>query len=156
MRPFHSTQRWRMPPLGGDQQIGVNIVKRAIEEPLRWIATNAGQEGASVVQRVRDMKDEDGFNALTDTDENLSALGLIVVCAEAVLRDRDRVVRHAVSIESGMAGPLRAGPVVFRSALVQIAIRVGSGTLVQGHLYTLSHGAGCTLCSSRQCESVRS
>src|SRR5450432_298864 len=48
--------------LTGDQQIGVNIVKRAIEEPMRWIATNAGQEGSIVVQKVREMKDEEGFN----------------------------------------------------------------------------------------------
>src|SRR5213079_2503367 len=53
--------------LGGDRQIGVNIVKRAIEEPMRWIAANAGQEGSIVVQRVREMKaPEEGFNALTD------------------------------------------------------------------------------------------
>src|SRR6058998_3795648 len=42
--------------LSGDQQIGVNIVTRAIEEPMRWIATNAGHEGSIVVQKVRDMK----------------------------------------------------------------------------------------------------
>jgi chaperonin GroEL len=46
--------------LGVDQQIGVNIVKRAIEEPTGWIATNAGQEGSIVVQKVREMKDEEG------------------------------------------------------------------------------------------------
>ena len=57
--------------LDGDQQIGVNIVARAIEEPMRWIATNAGHEGSIVVQKVREMKDEEGFNALTDTYENL-------------------------------------------------------------------------------------
>ena len=57
--------------LGGDQQIGVNIVARAIEEPMRWIATNAGHEGSIVVQKVREMKDDEGFNALTDTYENL-------------------------------------------------------------------------------------
>src|SRR6185369_15879879 len=56
--------------LGGDQQIGVNIVARAIEEPLRWIATNAGLEGSIVVQKVREMKDTEGFNALTDTYED--------------------------------------------------------------------------------------
>ena len=47
--------------LGGDQQIGVNIVKRAIEEPMRWIATNAGHEGSIVVQKVREMKDDGGL-----------------------------------------------------------------------------------------------
>ena len=50
--------------LGGDQQIGVNIIARAIEEPMRWIATNAGHEGSIVVQKVREMKEEEGFNAL--------------------------------------------------------------------------------------------
>ena len=53
--------------LGGDEQIGVNIITRAIEEPMRWIATNAGHEGSIVVQRVKDMKDEEGFNAQTET-----------------------------------------------------------------------------------------
>ncbi len=63
--------------LGGDQQIGVNIVARAIEEPLRWIATNAGLEGSIVVQKVREMKDSEGFNALTDTYEDLVKAGVI-------------------------------------------------------------------------------
>src|SRR4249920_2739553 len=45
--------------LGGDQQIGVNILKRAIEEPMRWIAANAGHEGAIVVQKVREMKGDE-------------------------------------------------------------------------------------------------
>src|SRR4029079_6262643 len=49
--------------LGGDQQIGVNIIARAIEEPLRWIATNAGLEGSIVVQKVREMGPDEGFNA---------------------------------------------------------------------------------------------
>src|SRR5207237_10855137 len=57
--------------LGGDQQIGVNIVARAIEEPMRWIATNAGHEGSIVVSKVKEMKLEEGFNALTDKYENL-------------------------------------------------------------------------------------
>jgi chaperonin GroEL len=48
--------------LSGDQQIGVTIVARAIEEPLRWIANNAGQEGSIVVARVKDMGPEEGFN----------------------------------------------------------------------------------------------
>src|SRR5437667_1789008 len=50
--------------LGGDQQIGVNIVSRALEEPMRWIATNAGHEGSIVVQKVRDLKENEGLNAL--------------------------------------------------------------------------------------------
>jgi len=75
--------------LGGDQQIGVNIVKRAIEEPMRWIATNAGHEGSIVVQKVREMKDTEGFNALTDTYEDLVKAGVI---------DPAKVVRSALQI----------------------------------------------------------
>src|SRR6266849_2603737 len=83
--------------LGGDQQIGVNIVKRAIEEPMRWIATNAGQEGSIVVQKVREMKDEEGFNALNDTYENLVKAGVI---------DPAKVVRSALQNASSIASLL--------------------------------------------------
>jgi chaperonin GroEL len=83
--------------LAGDQQIGVNIVARAIEEPMRWIATNAGQEGSIVVQKVRDMKDEEGFNALTDTYENLVQAGVI---------DPAKVVRNALQNSSSIASLL--------------------------------------------------
>jgi chaperonin GroEL len=82
----------------GDQRIGVNIVKRAIEEPMRWIATNAGHEGSIVVQRVREMKAaEEGFNALTDTYENLVAAGVI---------DPTKVVRSALQNSSSIASLL--------------------------------------------------
>src|SRR5204863_153544 len=80
--------------LAGDQQIGVNIVKRAIEEPMRWIAANAGQEGSIVVQKVRDMKDDEGFNALTDRYENLVSAGVI---------DPAKVVRSALQNASSIA-----------------------------------------------------
>jgi chaperonin GroEL len=83
--------------LSGDQQIGVNIVKRAIEEPMRWIATNAGHEGSIVVQKVREMKDEEGFNALTDTYENLVKAGVI---------DPAKVVRSALQNASSIASLL--------------------------------------------------
>jgi chaperonin GroEL len=83
--------------LPGDQQIGVNIVKRAIEEPMRWIATNAGHEGSIVVQRVREMKDEEGFNALTDKYENLVQAGVI---------DPVKVVRSALQNASSIASLL--------------------------------------------------
>jgi chaperonin GroEL len=63
--------------LAGDQQVGVNIVARAIEEPLRWIATNAGQEGSIVVERVKLMDGDEGFNAQTDTFEDLVHAGVI-------------------------------------------------------------------------------
>ena len=83
--------------LGGDQQIGVNIVARAIEEPLRWIATNAGLEGSIVVQKVREMKDTEGFNALTDTYEDLVKAGVI---------DPVKVVRSALQNSSSIASLL--------------------------------------------------
>jgi chaperonin GroEL len=63
--------------LEGEQQLGVQIVARAIEEPLRWIATNAGHEGAVVVAKVKEMGPEEGFNALTDQYENLVNAGVI-------------------------------------------------------------------------------
>jgi len=81
----------------GDQQVGVNLIRRAIEEPLRWIATNAGQEGSIVVQKVKDMKDEDGYNAQTDTYENLVEAGVI---------DPTKVVRSALQNAASIASLL--------------------------------------------------
>ena len=83
--------------LSGDQQIGVNIVARAIEEPLRWIATNAGQEGSIVVAKVKDMGPEEGFNALNDTYENLVHAGVI---------DPTKVVRSALQNSASIASLL--------------------------------------------------
>ena len=74
--------------LEGDQQIGVNIIKRALEEPMRWIATNAGHEGSIVVQKVREQTGADeGFNAETETYENLVNAGVV---------DPTKVVRAAL------------------------------------------------------------
>src|SRR3954451_3216410 len=83
--------------LGGDEQIGVDIISRAIEEPMRWIATNAGHEGSIVVQKVREMKDTEGFNALTDTYEDLVKCGVI---------DPAKVVRSALQNSSSIASLL--------------------------------------------------
>src|SRR5713101_3500065 len=64
--------------LHDDEAIGVNIVKRALEEPLRQIAENAGHEGALVVGRVRESKDENfGFNAETGEFGDLVKAGVI-------------------------------------------------------------------------------
>ena len=54
-----------------DETTGIEIVKRAIEEPLRQIVTNSGKEGAVVVQKVREGKADFGYNARTDKYENL-------------------------------------------------------------------------------------
>jgi chaperonin GroEL len=81
-----------------DQQVGVNIIKRAIEEPMRWIATNAGQEGSIVVQKVKESKDTDyGFNAGTEVYEDLIAAGVI---------DPVKVVRTALQNAASIAGLL--------------------------------------------------
>jgi chaperonin GroEL len=64
--------------LEGDEQIGVNIVKRALEEPLRTIASNAGHEGAIVIAKVRDSKDPNyGFNAASEEYTDMISAGII-------------------------------------------------------------------------------
>src|SRR5580765_2782497 len=80
--------------LGGDQMVGVQIVRWACEEPLRWIATNAGQEGAVVVAKVKEMGPEEGFNALNDKYENLVRAGVI---------DPAKVVRTALQNAASIA-----------------------------------------------------
>jgi chaperonin GroEL len=83
--------------LGGDEQLGVNIVIRAIEAPMRWIASNAGHEGAIVVQRVKEMKGDEGFNAQTEKYENLVDAGVI---------DPTKVVRSALQNAASIASLL--------------------------------------------------
>src|SRR5213075_2176577 len=83
--------------LEGDQKVGVELIRKAIEEPLRWIATNAGQEGSIVVQKVKDAKGEEGYNAFTDKYENLVAAGVI---------DPVKVVRTALQNASSIASLL--------------------------------------------------
>jgi chaperonin GroEL len=87
----------------GDQKVGVGIVRRAIEAPMHWIATNAGQEGAIVVQRVKEKKDVSfGYNAATDTYEDLVKAGVI---------DPTKVVRSALQNASrSRARPRAPGP----------------------------------------------
>ena len=80
--------------LSGDERIGVRIIARAIEEPMRWIAANAGHEGSIVVQRVRELKDEEGFNAQTERYEDLVAAGVI---------DPTKVVRSALQNAASIA-----------------------------------------------------
>ena len=70
---------------------------RAIEEPLRWIATNAGHEGAIVVQRVKEMTGDEGFNAQTEQYENLVKAGVI---------DPAKVVRSALQNAASIASLL--------------------------------------------------
>ena len=83
--------------LDGDQQIGVNIIKRALEEPMRWIVQNAGLEGSIVVQKVREASGRQGFNAQTETYEDLVEAGVI---------DPTKVVRTALQNASSIASLL--------------------------------------------------
>jgi chaperonin GroEL len=79
-----------------DEQIGVNIVRRALEEPLRQIVQNAGKEGAVVVERIRNEKGENiGFNAATETFEDLVKAGVI---------DPAKVTRTALQNAASIAG----------------------------------------------------
>jgi chaperonin GroEL len=77
-----------------DQRSGVNIVRRAIEEPLRQIAANAGEEGSIVVQRVREGKGSFGYNAATNQYGDLIAMGVI---------DPAKVVRSALQNAASVA-----------------------------------------------------
>ena len=83
--------------LDGDQKVGARSIRKAIEEPLRWIATNAGQEGSIVVQRVKEAKGEEGYNAASDKYQNLVAAGVI---------DPVKVVRTALQNASSIASLL--------------------------------------------------
>jgi chaperonin GroEL len=81
----------------GDEAVGVSIVRRALEEPLRQIAQNAGHEGAIVVAKVRELKAQEGFNAQTEEYENLVEAGVI---------DPTKVVRTALQNASSIASLL--------------------------------------------------
>jgi len=81
--------------LDGDMQIGVDIVRRALEEPMRQIANNAGWEGSIVVEKAKEMKPDWGFNALTEKFEDMIKAGII---------DPTKVVRIALQNAASIAG----------------------------------------------------
>src|SRR5256884_713041 len=81
--------------LDGEEMVGVRIVRLALVEPLRWIARNAGADGAVVLEKVRDGKAAFGFNAQTETYEDLLKAGII---------DPTKVVRTALQNAASVAG----------------------------------------------------
>jgi chaperonin GroEL len=83
--------------LDEEQQFGVQIVRRAIEEPLRWIARNAGHDGAVVVEKVRSLSGANGFNAASEEYEDLLKAGIM---------DPTKVVRTALQNACSVAGML--------------------------------------------------
>ena len=80
--------------LEGDEQVGVNIVKKALEEPLKMIVSNAGQEGSIAVEKIKEKKGAYGFNARTEKYEDLSAAGVI---------DPTKVARFALQNAASVA-----------------------------------------------------
>jgi chaperonin GroEL len=87
----------KMTGANDDETTGIAIIKRALEEPLRQIVENAGIEGSIVVQKVREGKDDFGYNARTDKYENLYAAGVI---------DPTKVTRVALENAASIAGML--------------------------------------------------
>ncbi|MEE9530709.1 MAG: chaperonin GroEL [Syntrophobacteria bacterium] len=83
--------------LEGEEQLGVNVLKRALEEPIRQIANNAGHEGSVVVERVKNEKGAQGFNAETEKYEDLTKAGVI---------DPTKVVRFALQNAASVASLL--------------------------------------------------
>ena len=83
--------------LDEDQQIGVDIIKRAVEEPLRQISHNAGLEGSIVVEKVKALDKDQGFNALTEKYEDMIKGGVL---------DPTKVVRTALQNAAIIAGML--------------------------------------------------
>ena len=83
--------------LEGEQQLGINIIKRCLEEPLRWIAQNTGFDGSIVVEKVKNEKGGFGFNAQTEKYEDLVAAGII---------DPTKVVRCAIQNAASVASLL--------------------------------------------------
>lgn len=84
---FRAKEALKTLKLDGEEQIGLNIIKRALEEPLRQIAENAGKEGARVIAKLSEKEDHVGYNAKTDTYEDLVKAGVI---------DPTKVVRNAL------------------------------------------------------------
>ena len=83
--------------LSGDEAVGVSIVKRTLEEPVRQLANNAGQEGAVVVQRLLKEKANTGYNVETDSYEDMLKAGII---------DPTKVTRMALQHASSIAALL--------------------------------------------------
>ena len=80
-----------------DQKIGIEIIKKSLEEPLRWIVNNAGLEGSVVLNKVKEGKDDFGFNAQTEVYENLIKAGVI---------DPTKVTRTALQNAASVASLL--------------------------------------------------
>ena len=111
----------------GDKAVGVRLVRKACDEPLRWVAENAGLEGYVVVAKVRAMKHNEGFNAATDVYGDLAADGVI---------DPVKVTRSALANAASIAAMfITTEAVVYEKPAEQAAADAAGG---HGH----SHGPG--------------
>jgi chaperonin GroEL len=110
----------------GDEAVGVGIIRRALEEPLRQIAANAGHEGAVVAARVRELKADEGFNAQTDVYENLVEAGII---------DPTKVVRCALQNAASIASLLLSTEAVVCEFPSEKADGRSSGMTTEGGMY---------------------
>ncbi len=106
-----------------DENTGIAIVKRAIEEPLRQIVANAGGEGAVIVQKVKEGKDDFGYNARTEVYENLYAAGVI---------DPTKVTRIAIENASSIAAMLLTTECVIADEIEDNAPMMGGGGMPGG------------------------
>ncbi len=105
--------------LTGDQAVGVRLVRKACEEPLRWIAENAGHEGYVVVAKVRAMKPNEGFNAETEVYGDLVGQGVI---------DPVKVTRSALANAASIAAMFITTEVlVFETPAAKVAEAAGQG-----------------------------
>ena len=109
-----------------DEAVGVGIIKRALEEPLRQIAANAGHEGAVVVAKVRELKGDEGFNAQTETYENLVEAGVI---------DPTKVVRSALQNAASIASLLLSTEAVISEIAVLKGESRGGDMSPEGGMY---------------------
>jgi chaperonin GroEL len=110
----------------GDEAVCVGIIRRALEEPLRQIAANAGHEGAVVVARVRELKGDDGFNAQTEVYENLVEAGVI---------DPTKVVRSALQNAASIASLLLSTEAVVCEFPAEKGESRGGGMPPDGGMY---------------------
>jgi chaperonin GroEL len=110
----------------GDEAVGVGIIRRALEEPLRQIANNAGHEGAVIVARVRDMKGDEGYNAQMDVFENLVEAGVI---------DPTKVVRSALQNAASIASLLLSTEAVICEIREEKGEPRGGGMSPEGGMY---------------------
>jgi chaperonin GroEL len=104
---------------GEDEKSGINIIKRAVEDPARWIATNAGWEGSVVVDKIRSNKGPFGFNASSEEFEDLMKAGII---------DPTKVVRSALQNAASVASLLLTTECMIAENQEEITAETSSST----------------------------